>query len=225
MKRLSWVRDYFILPLLVGLIIFSITNIIPIINAPKKEISYSIFPPEKLIDFGQFQDLDIQVNNESVLALSSARIRVWNSGNTSLRNVSVLVVFEEKLTNINVFGVYHSTVPEKEFGRIVQNQDDEYSLRFTYELLNPKDSDTITIISQNQSAFSFYAKQEELNVRLVDPSETSLPDYLPFFLAGMGIIASLLSSSLTNLLPANLKDFLSTPMGDIFRNKRRRKGR
>ncbi|MBE9593476.1 MAG: hypothetical protein IMF19_08340, partial [Proteobacteria bacterium] len=133
-----------------------------------KELSYSIEGPITHLEPDLTGSLEVMINNISTSYLFAYIVRIWNSGEVPLKNLPIRFVFNTSEGDFKIFEVEHDTKPKYEFGDITEQDIDEdndaYSRRFIYALLNPKDEDTVTLWTNSPVSLSVYAKSERLNL-------------------------------------------------------------
>ena len=133
-----------------------------------KELSYSIEGPITHLEPDLTGSLEVMINNISTSYLFEYKVRIWNSGEVPLKNLPIRFVFDTSKADFKIFEVEHDTNPKYEFGEITEQDIDEdndaYSRRFIYALLNPKDEDIVTLWTNSPVFLSVYAKSERLNL-------------------------------------------------------------
>jgi len=189
-KDSSWLRDLFIIPMIVGIIVALVTFVIPRLFNKDKELSYSVNLPTKYLDQDALGSLNIEINGVPVSALYDYKIKVWNSGDVPLKNIPIRIVFNSKEKDFQIFSVRHLTEPAYEFGKITEESIDNKSKRFIYELLNPGDKDEITFLCNKWALLTVHSKSEGLKVNWVKPKKNNWFKYASILLA---VIASFLS--------------------------------
>jgi len=189
-KHSSWLRDLLIIPIIVGIIVAFATFVIPRGFDKDKELSYSIDLPTNYLDQETLGSLKIEVNGVPVSALYDYKIKVWNSGDVPLKNIPIRIVFNSKENDFQILSVKHITEPSYEFGKITEENIDNKSRRFIYELLNPGDSDEIRFLCNKWSILTVHSKSEGLKVNWVKPKKNNWFEYASVLLA---VIASFLS--------------------------------
>ena len=113
-----------------------------------------------------------------------------------MKNLPVLLVFKTE-SPVQVFGVSHTTDPLYQFGKIAVESLDQRSQRITYKLLNPNDSDEVTLLTDTPAELALYAKAEGLRTK-EEPMHKESPSERPspLLLGTAALVASILSSSL-----------------------------
>jgi hypothetical protein len=198
-SRSLW--ETFTTPLLVGLILAVATYAIPRIFEAGKRLSFSVEKPTNYLSH-RLQGVTVQVNGVPTSDLFVENVRVWNSGSIALKNVGVAFVFNTSDPNFKMLNVSHSTKPEREFGEITQTTPDDRSWKFAYSLLNRKDEDVISFLTNEAVIPSVFCKAEDLIVTQVSPNReetTGRPFGMSMLIwtAILGFVASLLSISVT----------------------------
>jgi len=186
-----WWRDLLFIPLIVGLIVALFTFGLPKLFEKEKQITYEIDGPTTYLDKQSIGNVSVVVNGVPTSNLFSYKIHLWNSGDQPLKNLPVLVLFETELSEFKIFSVRHETKPSHEFGNIMQEDIDQKSKRFVIELLNPKDQDTISFLTNNSASLRLFAKLEGLRVKREKPQKEG-PEF-PITLIILAVVASLLS--------------------------------
>jgi hypothetical protein len=107
------------------------------------------------------------------------KVTIRNTGNTAIRDLTVRFVFENATDNFSVFAVQHKTNPPYEFGKITPDSevitpdDDFTSPRFTYELLNPRHEDVVTVLASERANLKIYAKGEGVSLNVTNAAESA----------------------------------------------------
>jgi hypothetical protein len=193
-----FVRDLLVIPLVVGAILAALTVVLDRVLSDRHELSYSVTGPTRLIDRARLDgSVKIEVNGLPADQLVLFEARIWNSGDLPIKNVPVSLVFQPDSDGFRIFSVHHSTNPPREFGSIVETQPDGFSRRYTYELFNPGDSDTVTALTNMTSTLSVFAKTESLNLKLVKSGDE--PRSFQLAAAAAGVLGAT-GSALTSLL-------------------------
>lgn len=196
----NWRRDLFVIPLLVGLLVAVGTFFLPKLFVKGKRLTYEIDGPNSYVNTTAIPGVAITLNGSPVANLYGYRVRLWNSGDASITNLPVQCRFSPTSPDFKILSVKHETIPQQEFGKIDEQGSDNVSKRFVYELLNPVDEDTITLVTNQEASFELYAKTEGLQIDRKKEEETSrLWQYAP--------IAVVILSSLASLLTTGLKAF------------------
>jgi hypothetical protein len=199
--KFLWWRDFLLIPLVVGLIIAVFIFGLPKIFEKGKQLSYEIDGPTTYLDKRSIGNVPVTVDGVPISILFSYKVRLWNSGDQPLKNLPVLVLFETELSGFKIFSVRHETQPPHEFGNIKQLYIDQKSKKLIFDLLNPEDQDTISLLTNNSVPLKLYAKLEGLKVievKLEKPEKaTKWWGIASTFLA---IIASLLTVFLSEYL-------------------------
>lgn len=170
-KKLEMLLYLLIIPLIVtvisGIILLGVQDLSEK-DTELKELSYSIEGPITHLEPDLTGSLEVMINNISTSYLFEYRVRIWNSGEVPLKNLPIRFVFDTSEGDFKIFEVEHDTKPKYEFGDITKQDIDEdndaYSRRFIYALLNPKDEDTVTLWTNSPVSLSVYAKSEGLNL-------------------------------------------------------------
>lgn len=132
------------------------------------------------------------------MSLFTYSVEIWNSGDIAITDLPVRIVFNTDNKNFKITASKHKTSPPIEFGKITTQTPSQFSSRFTYELLNPGDSDKITLITNQEAPLEVYSKAPGLEV---EKQFTIIPDksflkYLAIFIAAISLAASLLTTVL-----------------------------
>lgn len=208
----QWVRDFLILPLVVGTIVAAFTFSLPHVIAKKKELSYAVDGPIGHLDDPAIGHVEIQVNGQKVSDLVAYKAHIWNSGDEPLKELPVRFVFDTSSNNFVIFSTSHRTEPEYEFGAITEDKSEQFSRRFVFSLLNPGDRDTITFLTNAGPSMKVFAKSERLSVEKVSASPTKgFGDKTIFALALLATLASVLMSllkALTQVLSEETKNWI-----------------
>ena len=192
-----WVRDLLIIPVVVGVIVAAVTFGLPRLFPDKNELSYSVQGPTAYLDSLVGSTLRVEVNGVPTASIYAYRARIWNSGDKSLKDIPVRFVFNAQDSAFTIFSTKHNTTPRFEFGIIAEGESTSTSRRYRYELLNPKDEDIVTFITNRPATLGVYAKTEGLELTEVKADEGSTWDQFgPIAASVIGLMAALLSSLL-----------------------------
>jgi hypothetical protein len=186
-----WWRDLLFIPLIVGLIVALFTFGLPKLFEKEKQITYEIDGPTTYLDKQSIGNVSVVVNGVPTSNLFSYKVHLLNSGDQPLKNLPVLVLFETDLSEFKIFSVRHETKPSHEFGNIMQEDIDHKSKRFVFELLNPKDQDTISFLTNNSASLKLFAKLEGLRVKGKKPQKGTT--WFGITSTILAVVASLLS--------------------------------
>ncbi len=201
-KDRNWIRDIFLIPLIVGLVIVIIQFVLPYFLSKDKKISYEIPLSTTFINKDEIKDVEIKIfveNNETKF-INIFKARVWNSGDLPLKNIPISYIFnpyKDYSDIFKIFSITHTTKPKYQFGKITKLTDNKTEKAFKYELLNPGDEIEVTFIANAPAFLSIYAKSEAMKVKRV--SSTSTKNWLQYTTVLIGVLASLLSLILTSL--------------------------
>ena len=128
-----------------------------------KELSYVIEPSEVFLKNPTTNDVEVSVNGVPVKEVFSHRIKIWNSGNLPIKDVSFTFLFPVKERNGNEFKILnlsYSTVPKHKFGKVEEEKNELDSMGMHIELLNPGDEVNVSIITNQSLQPEFYSKTE-----------------------------------------------------------------
>ena len=189
----DWLRNYFLLPLLVGIIVGGFTLGVPFIFKKKTEISYNIEGPQRYLEDPALKNIQILVSGKTVSKINGYRIIVWNSGSNPIKKLPLRLVFEPIDKDFEIFAVTHDTTPKFEFGKITELEGNQSSRRFEYELFNINDQDIIGVLTNKTAPLQVYAKTEGLFVKKIEQQKQ---EYFPFMFTIIGALASILSVGL-----------------------------
>jgi len=188
----NWKRDVLLLPLAVGIILAVAAYFLPKLFEKGKRISYTIDGPTAYVNPNAVGTVKITVSGVETLNIYGYKVRLWNSGSVPLKTLAVQFAFASTATNFKVFNVTHDTNPKKEFGKIEESGSDAFSKRFVYELLNQKDEDVLTFLSNLDALLSVHAKAEDLKVQFVEAkSEAAQRKLDQYVLIMLGTLSSL----------------------------------
>lgn len=166
-RKTAWVRDLLLVPVIVGLVIAIFTYVLPKFFAEAKQISYTVEEPIAYLDKTSIGSAVIKVNELAVPEVFAARVRVWNSGDIALKEIAVRFDFSTSEKDFRILSANHNTQPAKEFGNILEQGSEGQSKRYVYQLLNPKDEDTIVFLTTAKADLKVFSKAEGLSVKLV----------------------------------------------------------
>lgn len=193
-----WRRDALVIPLVVGLLVAIATYFLPKLLEKGKQVTYTIDAPTAYVNTTAVSGVSINLNGIPVNNLIGYRVRLWNSGGIPVSNLPVQIRFTPKSPEFKILNIKHETVPKQEFGKIGEENMNDSSKRFVYELLNPKDEDIITIVTNEEAPIALYAKAEGLRLVQQKIEEQS-------WLARYGWIVSLAVATFASLLTSVLK--------------------
>jgi hypothetical protein len=199
----KWARDLLVIPLVVALAGAVFAYVIPKLSEKRSELSYSLDGPTSYVNQQAVGNITIQVNGASTSRLFAYKVRLWNSGGISLRDLPVRFTFESQNESFLIFNVNHETTPRYEFGKIDELGSDARSKRYVYQLLNPKDCDIVTFLTNDDSALNVNSKAEGLSVTKVEANE---PRGLLNRLSSIGVAVGALLASFASLFIKLLSD-------------------
>lgn len=193
-EQSNWRRDILVIPLIVGLLVAVGTYFLPKLFEKAKKLTYSIEGPTPYVNTTALPGVSINLNGVQVSSLYGYRIRLWNSGGASITKLPVQCRFSPTSADFKILNVKHETIPKQEFGKIDEEGSDDVSKRFVYELLNPNDEDTITLVTNQEVPLAFFSKAEGLQV---DQQKTEEPLGFKSYATTIIALISVLSSLLT----------------------------
>jgi hypothetical protein len=196
----NWRRDILLIPLAVGILVAAVAYFLPKLFDNGKRISYTVDGPSAYVNRNVTgAAVKIIVGGVETPNIYGYKVRIWNSGGIPLTSLPIRFSFNTTNTNFTIFNVTHKTSPESEFGKIEENNTNQFSKRFVYELLNPKDEDVLTFLTSSDPTLSVFAKAEGLTFFLVEAKDQSAYYNIPmqkwmfWMLAVLGIVSSGLS--------------------------------
>jgi hypothetical protein len=137
----NWVRDYLLLPLVVGIVVAIVTFVLPTLSAKDLELSYELEGPFALIDERVDEtDVGILVKGKQAKNVFCYAARLWNSGAKPIAELPVRFQFDATDEGFGILSITHKTKPEVEFGAITEVENTNNSKRVKYALLNPTSS-------------------------------------------------------------------------------------
>jgi hypothetical protein len=168
----TWRRDTLLVPIavgvVVGLIVWAAGYFLPKVFEKGKRISYTIDGPTAYVNPGVANGVKITIAGVETPNIYAYKVRVWNSGSVPLSALPVRFSFETTTPTFTVFNVTHETTPKREFGKIEEIGSDAFSKRFVYELLNPKDEDLVTFLTNISAKLTVFAKAPNLSAEPVE---------------------------------------------------------
>lgn len=170
-EYLITLRNLAVIPLIVGLVLLVLQFGIQTISEKELELSYSLEDSKILLDKSTMGNANVEINGANISSLYSQSIRIWNSGDIPINALPIKYFFNTSSPTFQIFGVTHDTNPKYEFGKISLIEEDQYSKRYVYDLLNSNDEFTITILTNEKVHQSVYAKAEGLSIKQVIPSK------------------------------------------------------
>lgn len=186
-----------IVPLVVGLIVAGASWAFTKFTKENRELSYAIDGPTNLIDQNQVGDVALSVNGLPVRQVVLYKVRVRNSGDLALRNISIRFVFEPRDPAFTLFSLRHNTSPPFEFGKIAELENAQHERRIQYELLNPGDEDNLSFVANARLQLSVFAKAENLRLKQAEViTQPSVWDRFGPWISGLlALISALLTTS------------------------------
>jgi hypothetical protein len=163
----KWVRDLLIIPIVVGIVLAVIGYSLPKFFERGKRLGYTLDGPVEAFRADATAGLSLTVDGIPVTRLFTYRLRLWNSGDESVRDAPVRIVFASA-PGFRVFSVRHATAPAYEFGRIVEETPSAYERRFVYSLLNPTNEDVVTFVTNAPASASLYVNIDGVRVSRVE---------------------------------------------------------
>jgi hypothetical protein len=150
---------WFLIPLIVGIIVAIIQFGLPYVIKEKKEITYKIFEPISYLDPDKIGTLKIEINGVLSPSLFSNQYTIENTGQIPLREISVLINFN---TTDSLFTIYNHSIdtqPKFEFG-VINTEIINHNIKFTIELLNPKDKIHFNVLTNLKVPSELFSKSE-----------------------------------------------------------------
>lgn len=191
-RKKNWMRDFLLVPIIVGIVIAIATYLMPNFFDKGKQISYTVEDALTYLDKSSIGNSVIKFNDIVVPEVYATRVRLWNSGDVPLKELAVRFEFYPRNKEFHILSVNHNTKPSKEFGEITEKGSEDNSKRYIYQLLNPNDEDSIVFLSNSKAELKVFSKSEGLdlkNIPLVKDRE------FKWYYAAIGAgIASMLSS-------------------------------
>jgi hypothetical protein len=191
-KKIAW-GQVLLIPLGIGIIVAVVTFFLPKILEKGKRLSYETVGPVQYVNSAGLAGLTITFNGERIDSAYGYRVRVWNSGDVPLASLPIQFYFSADSPGFKILSVRHETIPPQEFGKIDEQGSDKLSKRFIYELLNPKDEDVVTLVTNQQVSPTVYAKASGLRLNQVVNTSPSYWNFVPLALALLGAVSSLLT--------------------------------
>ena len=170
-RKSIWLINLVIIPLIVGLGVAVFQFSLPRLFAKDAELSYSVDETKVNLDQNTMGDIKVEINNVETSLLVTQSARIWNSGELPIKMLPIRYVFETSSSTFKVLTVNHNTKPKYEFGKITLKEDNQYSRRFVYDLLNPMDEFTIIFLTNEIAPLNVYAKTEGLDLKQIKPNE------------------------------------------------------
>jgi hypothetical protein len=196
-KKSNWGRDILHISLIVAILAALFTYLLPKVLEKGKELSYHIDGPTSYISPQATGNIMVTVNGVSTPRLFAYKVRLWSTGGIFLKDVPVRFSFIPKDQGFQILSVTHDTSPKAEFGKIEESGSDETSKRYVYELLNPKDEDTVTFLTNQDADLNVFAKSEGLKVIQITPNEpTNWASIFVILASGIGVLSSFISLGL-----------------------------
>lgn len=183
-----WIRDLFIIPIVVGVVVAGFQFGVPYFFNKGKELSYIIEEPEKYLSDPVIGHVNVTVNNVSIRNLYAYKVKIWNSGRIPVKNMAVRLSFQTDNKDFKVFSTSHTTKPELEFGEITEEFISTNQKRFKYELLNSGDEDKITLLANQNAKLKLFGKLEGLSFKKVEPTKTQ--DWLSLGMSLFSMLAA-----------------------------------
>ena len=207
MASSKWVRDIFVIPVLVGVLIAVFTTVFPKIFERGKRLTYTVEGPSTALSSQLTPNLALSINGQPVSRLFTYQVRIWNSGGEPLKSVPVRLQFSPSGV-MKIYAVSHTTQPPEEFGRIDEVGSTNSAKRFVFELLNPGDSDVITLLLDQPAPLVVHSKIEGLKLNKQSTTDTRRVEFW-LGLAGvvLALVASLLSLGLKYLSEMSIWPF------------------
>ncbi|HSU17344.1 hypothetical protein [Longimicrobium sp.] len=193
-----WLRNYVVAPLVVAIIAAVFTYYLTSRGKEKAELSYRIDTPSEFLS-QRIQGLRVVLGTNAVSFPVLYRVTVWNSGDVTIKDIPVSLVFRERDSAFSILVVQHQTVPAFEFGPIRDTTAEAIpsgfqARRFVYSQLDPRDLDHISILTDGRGELAIYAKGRGTHVSVVNQTNRR-PSIILF-----AVVAMLLSIAAT-LLP------------------------
>lgn len=190
-NKVKTLINMFIISLVVGLIVAIFTFALPKLFEKDVELSYLLDEPKVHFDSSTIGEINVKINNIETSLLVAQSARIWNSGEIPIKMLPIRYIFETSSSKFKIFTVNHSTKPEYEFGKITLEEDNQYSKRFVYGLLNPMDEFSIIFLTNEIAPLKLYAKSEGLSIKPFKPPERNISSWITIFVAFFSAALSL----------------------------------
>lgn len=176
----NWMRDYLVLPLIVGVVGVIGTFVLPRFFQDNLELSYETEGPDGLIDSRvDGTNIRFKVNEKEAQSVFLNRVRLWNSGIKPVEKIPVTFEFDIKNDGgFEILSVTHKTKPEREFGAITELGGNNNSRRIQYEFLNSGNEDVVSFLSTRETQIKVYANAKGMSLinRTKEKTQWFLPD-------------------------------------------------
>src|SRR5437868_11486299 len=109
----NWIRDIFLVPLAIALVVASFAFFLPLLFEKKKQISFHVAPAVSVLDkrmIKDVQDIKITFKGKETNDLEILAVKVWNSGQMPVKDMRMSYVFEpvqDQKGDFQVFSVSH----------------------------------------------------------------------------------------------------------------------
>jgi len=202
LKKDIWLTNLIVIPIIITLFGVVFQFVIPKFFEKDNEISYSVEAQKFYLDIDTIGDIKLEINDIETNQLICQSARIWNSGGLPIKKLPIKYVFETSSTTFKILMVNHNTNPKYEFGNIILSETDQYSRRFIYDLLNPRDDFTITFLTNETATLNLYAKGESLGIKLIKPDEKneSITFFLIIFVSFIALLFNMMSDRVTKSL-------------------------
>lgn len=160
-----------IISIFAGIIVGLFDQGIPDIFKKNKELTAIIEDPNIYLDESSFHNTTIKINEIEVTKLVTYEITIFNSGDQPITEVSIRFVFNSENPSFKIINITHNTKPEYEFGKIIKEEIDNFTIKFTYELLNPGDQDKILFMTNELAEINLYSKVEGMEFKQITPPQ------------------------------------------------------
>ena len=177
-----------------------------------KRLEYKIEGPTKITydpKAGQ-PEFKCEANKKDYLFVYDILIK--NTGDSVIRNLPILYIFDDASKQFKILSVTQTTNPAYEFGRIQLTSSNYNSRKYVYDLINKDDEILVTFLTNEYSQPSVYSKVPNLKFVKATGETKDYSTFLVTFAVVIAFIASFIS-----LLAKGFNDGLLIKIKAYFR--------
>lgn len=190
MKKLF--NSYF-LPILISIITTILSFFVNGYLNKGAQLSYNIDGPSSYLEPTSNSSSLIEVNGIKTQYLYGYKVHIWNSGKEPVENLRVYYRFENRGDQFKIFALTHKTIPKYQFGKITKFNENNDSVSYEYELINPDDDILANFLTNINFKLEIGIKSK--GVKIIIPKETKHQQKIKklIFLFGPSIIVLVIS--------------------------------
>lgn len=165
----SWL-DFWVFPWVAGLALALILYGLPELTRGRKTVTLFLDGPFPCLDTRTAEGSSLAVNGKSETALYAYRVGIRNSGRDPLSRVPLAVTFNVDRPEFSVLNLHSRMGSGPMKSRVSVQEPDARSRQIVYDVLQPREEDTITVRTNSSAKPRLSCRQEDVGVRFARPN-------------------------------------------------------